>query len=52
LVDGLARLDDAFEARKLRREDYQRLRADKKTELLMVAKRMKEGNDDSERAVL
>lgn len=52
LVEDLAGLDDAFEAGKLRPEDYQRLRADKKTELLTLAKRMKGGKDDGERAVL
>ena len=52
LVEEVARLDDAFEAGKLRPEDYQRLRVERKTQLVTLAKQMKGGQEDGERPAL
>lgn len=38
LIEAIVRLDDAFEAGKLTPEEYQRLRAERKSELLKIAK--------------
>lgn len=52
LVEEMARLDDAFEAGKLRPEDYQRRRTERKAELLTLGKQMKGGKDGGERRAL
>jgi len=41
LIEALAKLDDAFEAGKLNSEEYRKLRAERKTDLSEIAKRIR-----------